>query len=209
MEAVLSTAYFGNIQYFSKYILYKNIIIDIHETYPRQTYRNRCEILTANGKLSLSIPIVKPGKSLTKNVKIDNTYAWQKQHYRAILSAYKNSPFFDFFIDEFYFVFDKHYNYLIDLNSDILIKCLNILEINSNWSYSDDFIRSHENNFREKINPKNKEIIDLDFMPKNYMQVFGDRFDFFPNLSILDLIFNEGKNSIVILKKSIIKKDVL
>jgi len=209
MEAVLSTAYFGNIQYFSKYILYKNIIIDIHETYPRQTYRNRCEILTANGKLSLSIPIVKPGKSLTKNVKIDNTYAWQKQHYRAILSAYKNSPFFDFFIDEFSFVFDRQYNYLIDLNSGILEKCLKILEIKSNWSYSDDFIKNHENNFREKINPKIKELNDPEFLPKNYMQVFGDRFDFFPNLSILDLIFNEGKNSIVILKKSIIKKDVL
>ncbi len=203
MEAILSTAYFGNIQYFTKFILYKNIIIDIYETYSRQTYRNRCEILTANGKLSLSIPIVKPGKSMTKNVKIDNTYPWQKQHFRAILSAYKNSPFFDFFIDEFSFVFEKQHNYLIDLNGEILEKCLNILDIKSNWSYSDDFIKNQENNFRDKINPKIKDFNDPDFSPKTYIQVFGDRFEFCPNLSILDLIFNEGKNSIKILRQSI------
>lgn len=95
---ILSTAYFPNIQYISKFLKGENIIIDVYEHYSRQSYRNRCNILSANGVLSLSVPIIKNNNSYTKDVEIDYSTNWQKNHKIAILSAYKNSPYYDYYI---------------------------------------------------------------------------------------------------------------
>ena len=151
---ILSTAYFPNIQYISKFLKGENIIIDVYEHYSRQSYRNRCNILSANGVLSLSVPIIKNNNSYTKDVEIDYSTNWQKNHKIAILSAYKNSPYYDYYINEFNFVFEKEEKYLIELNFKILDKILKILKANNFYEISTDFIRETENNFRESISPK-------------------------------------------------------
>ncbi|MDD3687429.1 MAG: WbqC family protein [Bacteroidales bacterium] len=205
MEAVLFSSYFPCIQYVSKFLLHDKIIIDIHENYQRQTYRNRCRIQAANGVYDLSIPVKKNHHKKIKDVEIDYSELWQKNHSRAILSAYKNSAFYEYYIDEFNFVFSQNHKFLIDINQKILDKTISILKIKSRYSHSKDFINpSSLCDYRELITPKGKNTVDdLEFKPQTYIQVFSERHGFNANLSILDLIFNEGPASIITLQKSI------
>ena len=199
-KIVLSTTYFPNIQYISKFMLADKIIIDIYEHYSRQSYRNRCYILSANGLLPLSVPVKKNNNNFSKDILIDYTTNWQKNHQIAIMSAYKNSPYYIFFIDDFSFVFDKKEKFLIDLNLKILEKILKILNIKTSYEFSNDFIKDTENNFRATIHPKPQQNqSDNDFKIKPYYQVFSEKFNFQPNLSILDLLFMKGKESICFL----------
>ncbi|MDL2262065.1 WbqC family protein [Bacteroidales bacterium OttesenSCG-928-I21] len=193
-QIVLSSAYFPNIQYISKFLRHNNIIIDIYEHYSKQTYRNRCNILTSNGVLALSVPVKKNYHCFTKNIEIDYSENWQKTHERAILSAYKNSPFYDYYIDEISIFFKIKEKYLYQLNQKILDKILSILKIEKNYSFSTDFIVSDKIlNLRDTISPKTtKNKYDPDFKISPYIQVFSDKFGFCENLSILDLIFMLG-----------------
>lgn len=192
-QAILSTAYFPNIQYLSKFIKYDNIVIDIYEHYSKQSYRNRCNILSANGVLPLSIPVKKNNHCYTKDIKIDYSEPWQKLHEKAILSAYNNSPFYEYYIDEFMPFFIKQEVFLIDINTKILDKILKILKIEKNYSFSNDFIVLDKHNFRESIHPKSSKYKeDNDFISKPYIQVFSEKFGFIENLSCLDLIFLQG-----------------
>lgn len=203
MKAVLFSSYFPPIQYISKFFLYNNIYIDIFENYQRQTYRNRCEILTANGKANLSVPIIKSYRQYFKDTQIDYSINWQKNHYMALVSAYKNSAFFDFYIDSFNFIFKNKEKFLFDLNHKILENCFKILGEKPNFEYSKGFINQEDTlNLRELISPKSK-IIDKDFELSEYYQVFKERHGFIPNLSILDLLFNQGPQSIIIIKNSV------
>jgi hypothetical protein len=207
MEAVLFSSYFPCIQYVSKFLLHDIITIDIHENYQRQTYRNRCRIQAANGVYDLSVPVKKNHHKKIKDVEIDYSELWQKNHSRAILSAYKNSAFYEYYVDEFSFVFSQNHKFLIDLNQKILDKTISILKIKSRYLYSTDFIGPDTQfDYREIISPKGKKSIkDYDFSQQNYMQVFSERHGFNANLSILDLIFNEGPASLMTLQKSIVK----
>ena len=110
---LLSTAYLPNISYLSQVLKYDIVVLEKHEHFVKQTYRNRCEILTSNGKLSLSIPLVKQAdKELISDKKISYAEDWQKQHWRAITSAYKNSPYFEFFEDEFKPFYENRFEYV-------------------------------------------------------------------------------------------------
>lgn len=205
MEAVIFSSYFPPLQYFSKLISYDNIYIDIFENYQRQTYRNRCEIQAANGKEILSVPIIKQYRTPIKDTKIDYSENWQKIHYKSIFSAYKNSAFCEHYLYEFNFVFQNTNIFLLDLNNKILEKCFKILNLKSNYYFSTEFIKPNIiNDFREVISPKAK-IHDLEFSVIEYFQVFKERHGFMKNLSILDLIFNEGPNSAKILQNSCLK----
>lgn len=205
-RAVLFSAYFPNIQYISKFIIYKNIIIDIFENYTKQTYRNRCIILTANGPLALTIPVKKNNHCLIKDVQIDYSENWQKTHERTILSSYKNSPFYEYYIDHFNKYFFVKEKYLLDLNNSILNTILNILRIHDNIKMSTEFIDNDEYNYKDVIHPKkSKETADIYFKTEPYIQVFSERYGFVENLSILDLIFSQGPMSLSVIKKSVLE----
>jgi hypothetical protein len=206
MEAVLFSSYFPCIQYVSKFLLHEKIVIDIHENYQRQSYRNRCRIQAANGVYDLSVPIKKNNHTKLKDIEIDYSELWQKNHLRAILSAYKNSAFYEYYIDEFSFVFSKEHKYLLDLNQKILEKTIGILKIKSKYCNSTDFIELGTCfDYRSMISPKeNRTVKDPEFAPQSYIQVFSDRHGFNSNLSILDLIFNEGPAALITLQKSIV-----
>ncbi len=196
---ILSSAYFPPIQYFSKLIHYNNVIIEKHENYSKQSYRNRCIIYAANGLQTLSIPVKKrSGKIKISDVEIEYVTDWQTIHLRSIDSAYRSSPFYEYYIDALLPIFNKRYKYLFDLNIDIINKILNEIEEESNITFSEKFINlGVEYDFRELIHPKEKkQIPDPNFIPKKYTQVFSNKYGFQPNLSILDLLFNEGPNTI-------------
>ncbi|MBN2891468.1 MAG: WbqC family protein [Bacteroidales bacterium] len=197
---ILSTAYFPNIQYFTEVLRASELIIEQYENFPKQTYRNRCHILAANGVLPLVVPVLngRSGKIKTKDIKISFVENWQKQHYQSIKSAYSSAPFYDYIMPEFEFLFTKKFHFLIELNNSILKTIKKLLEIKTDFSLTEDFIEINEQNksdFRFTISPK----IKIDLNSEKYIQVFSDRFEFQPNLSILDLLFNLGPESRIFL----------
>lgn len=206
-QIILSTAYFPNIQYLSKFLKYDNVLIEHMDTYAKQSFRNRCIISSANGPLPLSVPVVKNFRTSVKDIQIDYSEEWQKKQHKAILSAYKNSAFYDYYFPEFEDFFIKKEKYLIDLNLKILDTLLDNFGIGRNYTITEDFIKDIEcDDLRDRIHPKaSKNIIDPSFKQLRYYQVFSDKSDFTSNLSSLDLLFNEGPVGLQILENSIVK----
>jgi hypothetical protein len=207
-SALLSSAYFGPIQYYSKFLVHQQRIIEVHDHYTKQTYRNRCIIYGANGLLSLSIPVLKgpAHKSLFKDIRMDDSKNWKKLHWKSIESAYMHSPFFEYYMDEIQAFFTKTYKYLLDLNTDILSTMLTHLEIEPTFAITDEFIPpswNQSDDYRDIIHPKIELSADPDFHPYPYQQVFSEKHGLLPNLSIMDLLFNEGPNSRNILERSV------
>lgn len=204
---LLPTAYFGNIEYFSKIISGENIVIESYETYPKQTYRNRCEIMGSNGVISLSVPIKHSanGRTLTKDVLIDYATSWQRNSWRGIISAYRNSPYFDHYEDLFAPFFTERFETLLEMNNKATEVILKILGERIDIKYSTDYIKKEDIDIddcldlRYAFSPKKKWLNRYDI---SYYQVFSDKISFAPNLSILDLIFCDKPNCINILKRS-------
>lgn len=205
--AVLSTAYMPNIQYLSKLILHNEAIIDIHETYLKQSFRNRFQISDANGVLDLSIPVIKPhgNKTKTKDIVIEYTTNWMQVHWRAIVSSYSNSPFFEIFETELAPLYEKKDKFLIDYNTRVLDTILSCLEIPLRIEYSKNYIIPTEikYDFRNSISPKARlQKPDANYKIVEYYQVFKNKYGFCKNLSFLDLMLNEGPEAISILRRS-------
>jgi len=214
-SVILSTAYLPPIQYFSKLVLYTEVSIEVQESYSKQSYRNRCEILSCNGLLSLTIPVIKVNgnNTLTKDIEIDYSMNWQKNHWKAIESAYRTSAYYDFVADLINPYFSKKEKYLIDLNAKIIFGVMEFLGFCKVITNTNEFVNEYSKDvadFRSSIHPKPQfQIIDNEFKSVKYFQVFNDRFSFLPNLSIIDLLFNEGLNGLKIIHDSSIKKPTL
>jgi hypothetical protein len=204
MEAYLSTAYLAPVQYYCKIYQYDTIHIEAFENYPKQTYRNRCIIAGANAPLLLSVPVEKPStlKCLTRDVKISDHGNWRRLHWNALRSAYNTSPFFEYYADDFIPFYEKKYDYLIDYNEELCLLICGLLDLHPQICRTTEYFPEPENDFRETIHPRLSHP-DENFHPLPYYQVFGARFGFIPNLSIVDLLFNTGPEGLVILRDSI------
>jgi len=206
-EILLSTAYFAPVRYFSKLAAYPEIYIEQYENFIKQTYRNRTVILGANGSISLIVPVEKgrQQKIKIKDLRIAYDEEWQRNHWRTIFSAYNSSPFFEYYADDIEIFFRKKHTFLFDFNQRISETILEILEIPVSLNLTEDFEQIPENclNFREQISPKTHLIHpDPHFIAQSYTQVFAEKFGFVPDLSILDLLFNEGPSTHSILLDS-------
>ena len=204
---LLSTAYFPPVQYFSKWLLFDKIYIEQHENFIKQTFRNRCEVLGANGTIPLVVPVVKGRKKKIpiKDLQISYDTAWQRNHWRTVFSAYNSSPFFEFYQDDIHAFFEKKWKYLFDFNLSIMETLLELLELENKPLTTSGFeeVPPGTSNFREILTPKkHKAPDDSQFHPQPYTQVFSAKFGFITNLSILDLLFNEGPNSMMVLENS-------
>ena len=198
---LLNTNYFPPITYFSAIFMSQTFFIEQFENFGKQSYRNRCEIMSANGVISLTIPVVKANsKKLVKDLKISYATPWQKLHFRGIESAYKNSPYYEYYIDDLMPFFEKKENYLLDLNNAILEVMLDILKLDRKIQVTEDYVHAGDSNFvdiRNAFHPKiNHRRSEIDFPIQEYRQTFSDRFSFAPNLSVLDLIFCCGPEAI-------------
>jgi hypothetical protein len=206
MKALLSTAYWPNLHYFYYILNSENIVIESYENYHKQSYRNRTQILTANGKLDLSIPVKKLNtKELIRDVEIFYTENWQINHWRAITSAYKNSPYFEFFEKEIHYFYSKEFKFLIDYNTEQLKLILKLLKVKKDISFTTTFEKEPSNfiDLRNNIHPKiefTEDIIVAEKLKQHYYQTFESKFPFHPNLSILDLLFNKGLETVDYLK---------
>jgi len=207
---LLSTACFAPIQFYSKLLIYERIYIEQYENFIKQTYRNRYTILGANGTIDLIVPLIKARgpKTLIKDLQISYDTDWQRNHWRTIFSAYSSSPYFEFYADDLRPFFENKNYYLLDFNLKIHETLCELFDLKNTTILTEDFenIPDETANFRENISPKTKTPVDQNFNPFSYTQVFSDKFGFTPNLSILDLLFNEGPNSFSILHDSISKQ---
>ncbi len=197
--ALLSTAYLAPVAYYSQFFKYDRVIIEQYCNYIKQTYRNRCTIATTNGLLSLSIPVEKSDspKIFTKDVRIASHGNWQHLHWNAILSAYNSSPFFEYYMDDFIPFYEKKYNFLFDFNEDLRRLIFQLLDYEPEVTYSGEYLPEALFDFRGSIHPKKDYISSGEiYTPQPYYQVFQEKFGFQPNLSIVDLLFNMGPESV-------------
>src|SRR5688500_11674281 len=198
--AVFPVSYFGPINYYKSLLTYEEILFEQFEHYPKQTCRNRCYIYGANGKLMLTVP-VKKGKTehtVLKDVRISNDVSWQKLHWRSLEAAYRSSPYFEYLEDEFRQFFTKHYDFLFDLDTEIFQCICSTISISPKTGCTQAF---------NKIDPGSGDFRTFDFFSggpnRAYTQVFDAKQDFIPNLSVLDLLFNEGpKNTLKYLQSN-------
>ena len=236
MKALLSSTYFGPIQWYQKLNRYDECLIERHESFIKQTYRNRMLIPTTNGPLSLTIPTNHNTSLAMKDIRISDHANWRHVHWNALLSAYGESPFFEYYQDDIRPFYEKKYEFLFDFNMEITEKMIELLDIRPKISITSEYIQSEELrvksieseelkvkseefnglvnhkvqssnlkvqskevqsivDFREAIRPK-KPLPDAEFESKRYYQVYEQKFGFQPNMSILDLLFNEGNEAI-------------
>lgn len=210
MDIYLSSAYLAPVQYYSKFLGSNCIFIEQNENYVKQTYRNRCAILGANGAMFLSVPIQHSSgeKIAIRDVKIADHDNWQHMHWNAIVSAYNSTPFFEYYQDDFYPFYHKKYTFLFDFNEQLQATVLDLLNIDyAPVSYTEVYkteFTDAELDFRNSINPKKDwKQFDNSFCPKPYYQVFDQKFGFVENMSIIDLLFNMGNESQIILQESV------
>jgi hypothetical protein len=207
-KMIFSTGYLPPVQYISAVAKAEEVFVELHETYAKQSYRNRCVIYGGNGPVPLTIPVIKTygNHTKTKDIRIDYQKKWNTLHWKAISSAYRASPFFEYYKDDYRTFFNKEFDFLFDFNLALLQLVLQQLGINPVIKMTNEFVKQYPENiydFRDVIHPKkdyNK--MDINFCPVKYFQVFDDRFGFCENLSIIDVIFNHGPDTMDIVLKS-------
>ena len=201
-SVILGSAYLGPVEYYAKLYAYDTAYIEQYDHYMKQTYRNRCVIASANGPLALTIPTDKGNeeKCLMKDIRISDHGKWRHTHWNAFVASYKQSPYFDYYADEFRTFFEKDYQFLFDFNMELCEWVCQQIDFKPNMIPTEDFCEQVENmdDFREKIHPKLKMVED--FYPKPYYQVFEQKQGFIPNLSIADLLFNMGPEALLVLR---------
>lgn len=204
--AYLSSAYLAPVEYYTKLLTYDRIFIEQHDHYMKQTYRNRCTIAGPDGEIALSIPTVKPEslKCPMKDIRISDHGNWRHLHWNAIESAYNSTPFFEYYKDDFQPFYEKKYEFLADFNEELCNLVCELIDIQPVMERTSDYkttFTPDEYDFREAIHPKKDyHLTDPEFIPRPYYQVFEARNGFRPNLSIIDLLFNMGPESLLILK---------
>ncbi|GAB5565040.1 MAG: WbqC family protein [Winogradskyella sp.] len=200
MNTLLHPTYFPNLSHYIAIVQSEAISFETCDNYQKQTYRNRTEIYGANGKLALTVPVnyTQKNRQLYKDVEIANQNDWQLQHLKSLQSAYSMSPFFEYYIDDLMPLFNRHYKYILDLNLDTFALINDCLQIEIPFSKTEAFEKEpeHKEDLRDLVK-KNKSIEIIE----TYQQVFTEKHGFISNLSILDLLFNEGPASEIYLKK--------
>ena len=205
MTAVyLSTAYLAPVQYYCKLFSFDTVMMEANENYLKQTYRNRCLVASANGIQSLSIPVENPqtDKCLIRDIRISAHGNWRHLHWHALVSAYGMSPFFEYYRDDFAPFYEKKYQFLFDLNEQLRLTVCELLDIQPNINLTVDYQTAISNDFRYMIRPKHAGM-DNSFEPQPYYQVFQKKYGFQLNLSIIDLLFNMGPESVSVLQRSV------
>lgn len=203
ISALLSTTYFGPLQWYQKLYRYDSVSIDLQETFQKQTYRNRCLIATTQGVQALTVPVVHDASNTIGDIRISDHGNWRHLHWQALQTAYGDSPFFEYYEDDLRpFFTERHWERLKDYNMSICQKMCELLDIQPTIVQTSDFRLQpscppsiNPDDFRLGINPKHP-LEDVDFQPKPYYQVYQQKHGFLPNLSILDLLFNMGPESI-------------
>ena len=201
MNILIHPTYFPSISNFAAMVQSESITFEVADNFQKQTNRNRAYIYSPNGIQLLNIPVKhsKESHQKTKDIKIETDFDWQKQHFKSLEAAYRSSPFFEFFEDDIRPLFEKKHTYLMDLNFEALQILTHCFRIKLDYKTTTEYITEVDPNtildFRPLVNGK-KDTSAFE----SYTQVFDDKYGFINNLSVLDLLFNEGKYAMDYLK---------
>ena len=207
-DIILGSAYLAPVSYFAALYSCRKAYIERYDHYMKQTYRNRCVIASADGPLSLTIPVEKSseGKCAMKDIRVSEHGNWRHVHRNAFVAAYKQSPFFDYYVDEFNAFFDRKYEFLYDFNMELTQWLCEQIDIQPELVPTTEYMDTGEGilDLREAIHPK-KSAVDMAsfYRPVPYYQVFDSRHGFQPDLSIVDLLFNMGPESLLVLRDGV------
>ncbi|MGZ3755057.1 MAG: WbqC family protein [Mucilaginibacter sp.] len=195
--AVFPMFYLAPVEYFVLLKSYKpDILIEREEHFPKQTYRNRTDIYSPDGKLSLVVPVVKGSKNHTKikDVKISYDFNWQRLHWMSLQACYRRSAFFEYYEDDFSVFYHDKYTFLFDYNEQLLQFILKAVKMPLSMNYTETYETAYPGltDLRLAFNAKKEP----DFKQKAYFQVFEERAGFLKNLSIIDLLFNQGPQTV-------------
>ena len=194
--SIFIPTYFSPISQYSEIVKSDTVVFEMEDNFQKQSYRNRCYIYNSNGKQLLSIPVKHPlnaARKKTKDTLVENDFPWQDQHFKSLQIAYRTSPFFDLLEDDIAPIFEKKYKYLQDINIDTYLFITDALQLNSDFSKTDNYeLETQKNDCRFLADRKHqpKKLVN------RYIQMFDDKHGFLTNLSILDLLFMEGPNAI-------------
>jgi len=200
LNSLIYPTSFPNIAHFWAIVNSDSVYFEVCDNYQKQSFRNRAEIYGANGKLALTVPVSysQKNRQLYKDVRIANEEKWQIQHLKSLQSAYSMSPFFEYYIDDLMPLFETHFDYILDFN----LKCFDILSDSLQLNLSPKHTSVFEKDTTDKTDFRT--LVKRNFKVESfqpYTQVFTEKHGFIPNLSILDLLFNEGPNTELYLKK--------
>ena len=201
MNILIHPTYFPSISHFAAIVQADKVTFEMEDNFQKQTNRNRTYIYSPNGIQLLNIPVKhsKTAHQKTKDIQIENDFDWQKQHFKSLEAAYRSSPFFEYFEDDLLPIFEKKHSFLMDLNLevfDLITRCLRMkIEYSTTTEYFHEINSEEITDFRFLANGK-KDLSQFE----SYTQVFDDKFGFINNLSVLDLVFNEGKFALDYLK---------
>ena len=192
MDIIVSTAYLPPISYIALLVQKKNVILEVTENFEKQSYRNRCLIYGPNGIQKLTVPVVRDGKTRIDEIKISYHENWTGLHWKSLESAYKGRPFFDILSFEIKRVLDSKPEYLIDLNNQLLKLIMEWIQEFPQITYSTKFLapENYSIDLRNQIHPKRNSILQN---PTPYFQHFQQKHGFISDLSVIDLIFSEGR----------------
>jgi hypothetical protein len=195
--AVFPMFYLPPIAWFTKINIYKPVIlIEKNEHFPKQTYRNRANIASPDGMLTLTVPVIKGSKNHTKvkDVKISYDFNWQRLHWQSLQTCYRRSAYFEYYEDDLAPFYEKRPEYLFDYNEQMLQFIFRAIKLPVELTFTETYEAAYPllEDLRDAINPKKK----MDFNQKPYYQVFEERNGFLKNLSIADLLFNRGPQTI-------------
>lgn len=196
MKALLHPTYFPTIASFSL-LVKEPCLLEVSDNYQKQTYRNRTYIYGANGKQILTVPILhtggETGRQLYKEVRVDNQVAWQKLHWKTLQTAYRTTPYFEYYEDKIAPIFAQKHDFLLDLNLRTIEAVLDCLHIDVSWEQTTAYHSSYDGVTDYRYLTDAKAAYEVSQDP--YYQIFSDKHGFIPNLSILDLLFHEGNRS--------------
>jgi hypothetical protein len=199
MRALLSTTFFGPVQWYQKLYRYDEVFIENNDSYQKQTYRNRCLIATTNGVQALTVPVTIEHAGDTETIRISDHGNWRHQHWQALCSAYGDSPFFQYYEDDLRPFFTEKWEFLRDFNETIRQQMCILLDIQPKVLLTPHYQKGDDltdcDDYREVIRPKHP-LPDPNFSPQRYYQVYERKHGFLPNMSILDLLCNMGPEGI-------------
>lgn len=194
--SLLSLFYLPPVEWFAAMYRSGKCIIDQHEHYVKQTYRNRCRILMPDGPQDLIIPVEKPeaGNCSIRDIRLSDHGNWQHHHWNALRTAYGKTPFFEYYADDFHKFYHQPYTFLFDFNEQLRQVVCSLMDIEPVVEYSTYYIKDKEGieDYRQSINPRQTANVVKGYEPRTYYQVFSTSTPFRPNLSIVDLLFNMG-----------------